>query len=187
MIKIVFLPGNGNSNTYDNWFSYIKKELEILAINNIEIIAAEFPDTDLARKSYWFSFLKNDLKVDSQIILVGHSSEAVAAMRFAQEYPILGSFLIGAYYTDLNIEKEKLSGYFSYSWNWRKIRDNQRYISLFASQDDPWIPIEQARYIHKKLACEYHEFKNRGHFGGDYVKKEFPELLISITNFLKAD
>ncbi|WP_341792077.1 alpha/beta hydrolase [Rickettsia endosymbiont of Gonocerus acuteangulatus] len=105
-------------------------------------------------------------------------------MRFAEQYPILGSVLVGAYHTDLDMEKEKLSGYFSRPWNWEKIRSNQKYISLFASEDDPWIPIDYARYLYKHLNCEYHEYKNQGHFGGDYTKKEFPELTLSILNYL---
>jgi len=69
-----------------------------------------------------------------------------------------------------------LSGYFDKPWDWKKIRNNQQWIILFASQDDPWIPIEQPRFIHSQLNCEYHEYKNEGHFGGDYYKSSFPEL-----------
>ncbi len=47
------------------------------------------------------------------------------------------------------------------------MRNNQQWTVLFASQDDPWISIEEPRYIHKMLNCEYHEYKNEGHFGGD--------------------
>ncbi|KJV92367.1 RBBP9/YdeN family alpha/beta hydrolase [Rickettsia bellii] len=181
MIKIVFVPGNGNSTTKDNWFPSVKKELEL---HDIEVVAATFPDPDLAREFYWIPFLHDEIKVDDQTILVGHSSGAIAAMRLTEQYPILGSVLVGAYHTDLDMEKEKLSGYFSRPWNWEKIRSNQKYISLFASEDDPWIPIDHARYLHKHLNCEYHEYKNQGHFGGDYTKKEFPELTLSILNYL---
>jgi predicted alpha/beta hydrolase family esterase len=73
---------------------------------------------------------------------VGHSSGALAAIRVAEICPILGSVLVGAYHTDLGIEKEKLSGYFDRAWNWKKIKTNQNWIVLFASQDDPWIPID---------------------------------------------
>lgn len=182
MKKIVFIPGNGGSTTQDNWFPSVKNDLESYGL---KVFAETFPDQDLAREAYWIPFLYNELKVDSETILVGHSSGAIAAMRFAEQYQVLGSVLVGAYYTDLNMEKEKLSGYFSRSWNWDKIRNNQKWISLFASEDDPWIPIEHPRHIHQCLNCEYHEYKNQGHFGGDYIKKEFPELTLSIMNYLR--
>lgn len=183
MVKAVFAPGNGGSIPQDNWFPGVKEALEN---HNIQVIAEPFPDPDLARESYWIPFLRNELKVDSETILVGHSSGAVAAMRFAEHYPILGSVLVGAYHTDLGMEKEKTSGYFSRPGDWEKIRTHQEWISLFASQDDPWIPIKEPRYIHQCLQCEYHEYKNQGHFCGDYVKKEFPELTLSILNYLKG-
>lgn len=182
MIKVIFIPGNGGSTPSDNWFMSVKNQLEA---QNILVTLEAFPDPELARESYWIPFLHDVLKADKNTILVGHSSGAIAAMRFAELYPILGTVLVGAYYTDLGMETEKLSGYFSRPWDFDKIRANQKWISLFASDDDPWIPIDEPRYLHKQLNCEYHEYKNQGHFGGDSVKKDFPELTLSILNFLK--
>lgn len=175
--KVVFVPGNSGSSPEDNWFPSVKTELENAGLC---VISEEFPDNDLARASYWLPFLKNELKADDNTILVGHSSGAIAAMRLAEKQRILGSVLVGAYYTDLNIEKEKRSGYFDASWDWSSIKKNQDWVILFASQDDPWIPIEEPRHIHAQLNCEYHEYRNQGHFGGDYYKSTFPEVSLAI-------
>ncbi|ARG99593.1 RBBP9/YdeN family alpha/beta hydrolase [Legionella micdadei] len=179
--RIIFIPGNSGGSPRDNWFPSVKKELEGFGLN---VIAEEFPDNDLARASFWIPFLLNELQADENTLLVGHSSGAIAAMRFAEKYPLLGSVLVGAYYTDLNMEKEKLSGYFDSPWNWNNIRNNQQSITLFASQDDPWISIDEPRFIHKQLNCEYHEYTNQGHFGGDYEKLTFPELSLAIRRNL---
>ncbi len=173
-MKVIFIPGNGGGGPNDNWFPYLKEELEKL---KIEVIASEFPDSQLARESYWIPFLKNDLKADDQTVLVGHSSGAIAAMRFAETNRLLGSVLVGAYHTDLGLSTEKQSGYFNRPWDWKSIMQNQKWIIQFASVNDPWIPIEEARYVHEKLNTEYHEFLDQGHFGGDYGKLVFPELL----------
>lgn len=182
MAKVIFIPGNGGSTTHDNWFPNVQSALEQ---HGFEVIAAEFPDSQLARKSYWIPFLLNELKVDHNTILIGHSSGAVAAMRLAEKHQLLGTILVGACYTDLGIEMEKVSGYYNRPWNWEAIRNNQQWIALFASQDDPWIPIEEPRHIHAKLNCEYHEYTNQGHFGGDYVKSDFPELVLAILRNCK--
>ncbi len=181
MTKIIFIPGNGGSTTNDNWFKSTKKELEN---HRLTVIAATFPDPELARESIWIPFLLNELKVDKNSILVGHSSGAIAAMRLAEQHSILGSVLVGAYHTDLGIEAEKQSGYFDKPWNWQKIRQNQKWTILFSSQDDPWISVDQPRYIHSKLKREYHEYTNQGHFGGDYFKESFPELTQAIIRNL---
>jgi len=68
-------------------------------------------------------------------------------MRFAETNKILGSILVGACYTDLGDEGEKASGYYSRPWEWDAIKGNQRWIVQFASIDDPYIPIKEARYI----------------------------------------
>lgn len=182
MIKIIFIPGNGNSTTNDNWFPTVKKELEMAGL---EVVAAQFPDPELARSSFWLPFLLDELKVDENTVLVGHSSGAIAAMKLAENHKILGSVLVGAYYTDLGMESEKLSGYFDSKWDWQSIASNQKWTILFASQDDKWIPIEHPRYIHKQLNCEYHEYTDQGHFGGDYFKPDFPELTTAILRNLR--
>lgn len=171
--KIIFIPGNCGGSPKDNWFPSLKKELEAAGF---PVIAAEFPDNDLARASFWLPFLVDELKADENTLLIGHSSGAIAAMRLAEKQLIWGSVLVGAYHTDLGMEKEKLSGYFDAPWDFKAIQNNQSWIALFAAQDDPWIPIEEPRYIHSQLNCEYHEYKTGGHFGGDYEKTEFPEL-----------
>lgn len=180
--KVIFIPGNGGGSPNDNWFPSVKTELESASL---EVIAVEFPDNELARESYWLPFLINELKADQNTILVGHSSGAIAAMRLAEQQLILGSVLVGAYYTDLNMETEKQAGYFNRPWNWQKIKENQQWCILFASQDDPWIPISEPRYIHAQLNCEYHEYVHEGHFGGDYYKSTFPELTRAILRNLK--
>ena len=38
------------------------------------------PGNELAKESYWLSFLINELKLDQYTILVGHSSGVIAAM-----------------------------------------------------------------------------------------------------------
>ena len=173
-IKVVFIHGNGTSTPNDNWWPYLKTELEKLGLR---VTARQFPDAQLALASSWLPFLKHELGVNETTILIGHSSGALAAMRFAEQNKILGSVLVGAMYTDLGMESERLSGYFDKPWDWESIRNNQQWIVQFASMDDPWIPIEEPRFVHKNLKSQYHEFTKQGHFGGDYYKVEFPELV----------
>ena len=172
-MKVIFIPVNGGGSPKDNWFPYLKEELEKLGVN---VVASEFPDNILAREAYWIPFLKNNLQADENTILVGHSSGAIAAMRFAETNRVIGSVIVGAYHTDLGLLNEKQSGYFNRPWDWESIVRNQNWIIQFASLNDPWIPIEEARFVHEKLHTEYHESFYQGHFGGDYQKLIFPEL-----------
>ena len=168
-IKVIIIRGNGVSVPSDNWFPYLEKELGVLGF---DVKNKNFPDEVLAREKYWLPRIK-ELGADENTILVGHSSGAVAAMRFAEKNKILGSVLVGACYTDLGDEDEKKSGYYNCSWEWEKIKNNQQWIVQFASTDDPYIPIEEARHISENLGTEYHEYTDEGHFGSDKGKIEF--------------
>lgn len=175
--KIIIIPGNGNTHVKtDNWFSWLTKELEK---REFTVICQDMPDPDLARKDIWLPHIKNELKADKNSIIIGHSSGAVAAMRYLETNKLLGAVLVGACHTDLGYESEKASGYYDDPWQWNKIRTNAGWIVQFASQDDPYISIQESRYIHQQLDCEYHEYTDQGHFSdGDEQKyNTFPQLI----------
>lgn len=139
------------------------------------------PDNVKARAKFWLPYIENELKADENTIIIGHSSGAIAVMRYAEDHKLLGSVLIGTYHTDLGYEDEKESGYFDKPWQWNKIKANQKWIIQFASTDDEFIPAEESRFVHKKLNTDYHEFANRNHF----MDKDFPELAPAVLDKLK--
>ena len=55
------------------------------------------PDPITARRSIWLPFMKEELGVDHQTIVIGHSSGACAAVRFAEMHKVGGIILVGAY------------------------------------------------------------------------------------------
>ena len=102
--------------------------------------------------------------IDENTILIGHSSGAVAAMRYAETHRLLGSILVGVCHTDLGDSGEAASGYYSAPWRWDHIRDHQQWIAIYHSVDDPHIPVAEPRFVAAQLKCQYFEFEDRGHF-----------------------
>ena len=182
-MKAILIPGNGGGSPNDNWFPYLERELPALGI---KVINTQFPDPELSRQEFWIPFIK-ELGADVDTILIGHSSGAVAAMRYAETNKILGSVLVGAYCTDLGYDSEKQSGYFDSPWNWDDVRNNQKWIIEFASTDDPFIPIAEAQFLKENLNTDYYEYTDQGHFGhGSQPKLEFPELVLAIKSKVHA-
>lgn len=175
-VKVILIPGNGSPTMEDHWFPYVRKELAKLGLLGLEVIAKNFPDPELAREKYWIPFIES-LNPDENTILIGHSSGTAAAMRYAENNKILGSVLVGAYYTDLGDENEIIAGYCNRPWNWQAIKNNQKWIVQFGSSDDPAIPITEQREVHKLLDTEYYEFKDRGHFLASEGQTTFPEII----------
>ncbi|MBI4128940.1 MAG: alpha/beta hydrolase [Parcubacteria group bacterium] len=184
MMKVMVIPGNGNTDISENWFQYVKKRLEAL---NIKVIAKNMPDPDVARRKFWIPFMEKELGKEENLILIGHSSGAVAILRYLENHKALGAVIVGACYTDLGDEKEKESGYYDDKWHWDRIKNNVKWIVQFASMDDPYIPIKEARFIRDNTGSEYHEYKHQGHFGSDIKKKEFPEIVEIIKRKLVVE
>lgn len=159
--NVILVHGNGGLTVEDLWFPEVQAELETLGLT---VVAQTMPDNMYARSIKWLPFLENVLKADENRIIVGHSSGAVAAMRYAETHRIFGSVLVGASYTDLGIRMEQMSGYFEEAWDWESIKANQSWIVQFAATNDPYIPIEEPRHIHAQLDTDYHEDTYSGHF-----------------------
>jgi uncharacterized protein len=182
MTKAMIIPGNGGRQINGSWYPSVKNALSDLGL---EVIAKDMPDPELARKEFWLPFIEENIDDDS--IIIGYSSGAVAALRYLEDHSCSLLILIGLHYTDLGIESEKQSGYFDAPWEWEKVKKNTKKIVMFASQDDPFIPIEQPRFAKEKLNAEYHEFLNEGHFGALKSKTSFPEVVSVVDQFISGN
>jgi predicted alpha/beta hydrolase family esterase len=167
--KVILIHGNGGGTADDVWLPWVERELTALGL---EVINRTFPDNVKARARFWLPFLES-LGADANTIVIGHSSGAVAALRYAVAHPLYGSVLVGVCHTDLGDGFEAQSGYYTDPWPWQTIREHQQFIAVFGSTDDPHIPIAEARHVAAQLRCSYFEFTDRGHF----VDARLPEVV----------
>jgi uncharacterized protein len=168
--KVILIHGNGGSTAADGWLPFVERDLTALGLH---VVNRTFPDNVRARASVWLPFL-DELGADARTVLIGHSSGAVAALRYAETHPLLGSVLVGVCHTDLGDADERASGYYRAPWDWEAIRRHQQWIGIFQSEDDPLIPVSEARFVARQLGCSYFEHTGRGHF---VDRAPFPELV----------
>jgi uncharacterized protein len=169
-MKAIMIHGNGGCTAGDIWLPWLERELTTLGI---DVINETFPDNIKARAAFWLPHLES-LGADEHTILVGHSSGALAAMRYAESHRLLGSILVAVCHTDLGDGFEAASGYYASAWQWDAIRNNQQWIAIYNSSDDPHIPVAEARFVAAQLRCSYFEFADRGHF---VDSRQFPEVV----------
>lgn len=176
--NVVLIHGNWGATSKDIWFPYVKKEIETMGV---EVISHDFPDAVRARQRYWMPYLIDTICPDENSIIVGHSSGGLAALRFAEEYRLLGTALVATQLNDCGIEHERLSGFFETPFRWNTIKNNQEWILQFHSKDDPWISLNVAREINENLDSEYFELDGYGHFGKEGLARDgFPMLVQEI-------
>ncbi len=176
-MRVTFIHGNNTMHWSGKWCGWLKKELDNLGV---ESFFETFPDSIMARSKFWLPFLKGFVKVTEEDMLVGWSSGAVAAMRYAEQNKIGGSIIISPSYSDLGDELERVSGYFDKPWDWEAIKKNQKKITLVYGDDDPYIPQDQFEYIADKLSPEVVKIHSAGHF---LEQSTFPELLEVVKNY----
>lgn len=168
--RFIFIHGNGTEHWSFGWAAWLKAELDR---RGFATFFETMPDSIIARAEYWLPFLEQHVKAGENDVLIGWSSGAVAAMRYAETHRLAGSVLVSPSYTDLSDELEKQSGYFEAPWQWDKIRANQQRLALFYGDDDPYIPQADFEHIVLQLQPEVYKVAGGGHFI-DY--QEFPEL-----------
>lgn len=181
-MKLIFIHGNGGCTADMHWYILAARAFRE---KGLDVVRRTMPDNQIAHESIWIPFIRDELQADEQSILVGHSSGAIAAMRYAEQYPVYGTVLVAGYHTDLGHEDEKAGGWFDRPWNWQSIKNNQNWIIQFASTDDWVVPVEEARFVAKQLQSDYYEFSDRKHFTGYWEDCEFPELVEAVLQKLE--
>lgn len=169
--RFVYIHGNQTTHWSFAWAAWLKTELEKLGY---ETFFETMPDSIIARSEYWLPFLKEHVKVGEQDVIIGCSSGAVAAMRYAEANKLRGSILVSPCYTDLGDELEKQSGYYDSPWQWEAIKANQQKIVLFYGDDDPYIPQSEFTFIAEQLNAEAIKIHQGKHF---IDQQTFPEVL----------
>ncbi|KAL4229036.1 putative hydrolase rbbp9 [Mactra antiquata] len=172
MNHVVIIPGNGAGDVMAaNWYGWAKRKIE--TIENCKCDLRNMPDPIVARESIWIPFMRNDMECGENTIIIGHSSGAEAAMRFAEQYQVKGIILVSACVTDLGDDNERASGYYSRPWLWEKIKENTEWRVQFGSTDDPFIPWSEQKQVANGLQSELHQFDDKGHF----MSTSFPKLI----------
>eukprot|EP01059_Diplonema_ambulator_P009897 TRINITY_DN19879_c0_g1_i1.p1 TRINITY_DN19879_c0_g1~~TRINITY_DN19879_c0_g1_i1.p1 ORF type:complete len:207 (+),score=52.72 TRINITY_DN19879_c0_g1_i1:42-623(+) len=178
--RIIILPGNGCGDVRDsNWYGWLEEKLKReLEEAGVVVELRNMPDPVVARREKWLPFVKDVMGCDEGTILVGHSSGAEAAMRYAEENKILGIILVGACHTHLDDANELASGYYPYPdgsnpWRFPAQVANTSFRTVFASTDDPFIPIQEQRHVAAAIDAKMFEYTDRGHFQMEAV----PDIL----------
>lgn len=181
--KVIIIPGNGTGCIYSNFYFTLRDSLQL---HNISVVAKDMPDGDTARESIWVPFIER-MGVDGSVV-VGHSSGALAGLRIAERNKLKALVLVSLALDDLGDDNEKASGYFDRPFEWKKVRENTEKVVLFASDDDPFIPLEMQREGGELLrragkeerGFEYVELKGRSHFF-DEQQEEILECVLKIV------
>ncbi len=172
-------------NPDENWFPWLKEELEKMGYR---VDVPSFPTPDNQSLGSWMNTFGNPKdKLNTDSILIGHSLGAVFILTILEslDSPVKAVFLVSGFlgllgnkeFDDLNIS------FATKKFNWEKIKSNFKKIYIYHSDNDPYIPLENAKAISKNLGGKLIVIKDAGHFNSKSGYDRFDRLLADIKNY----
>jgi predicted alpha/beta hydrolase family esterase len=190
-LRVILAPGNGcpgNSLEGIMWYPWIRDQvLATFPADKVAFPLKAFPDPCFARFEVWQPFMDGlcEGRQHSSIV-IGHSSGAVAALRFAERHAVLGIVLCSAYDSDLGCDVEARSNNFKTPFNWAQIKANCQFIVQLHSKNDHLVDFAVGERVAASLGLSEADrtfiVLQDGHFQND----TFPELWNVVRERLQA-
>jgi len=171
-------------NPEENWFQWLKKELEKLGH---QAFIPKFPTPKKQSLKIWMEEFKKYMNViNSETVFIGHSLGPAFILSILEQLDckIGACYFVSGFIGSLNNEEfDKLNKTFmNKSFEWEKIKRNCNKFIMFHSDDDPYVSIEKAKHLASKLNAEFNIIKGAGHFNEDSGHTSFELLLKKIKN-----
>lgn len=181
-MKIAIIIHGTYGNPDENWFPWLKTELEKIGY---KVYVPIFPTPENQNLESWLKVI-GDLhnNIGAQTIFIGHSVGAsfILSILESLNLPVRAAFLVSGFLGLLdNEEFDNLNKEFvNRKFDWDKIIKNVQEVYLYHSNNDPYVPIERAYELATNLGIEPIIIDNGGHFNEKAGYKEFPRLLLDI-------
>jgi len=174
MTKFFIIHGT-MGNPKENWFPWLKQELENLGHT---VLVPTFPTPEGQSLDNWMEVFDETL-VDKETIFIGHSLGPAFILSILEKRPCKACFFVSGFLGLLgNSEFDELNKTFTTKeFDWDKIKQNCKKFFVFNSDNDPFIPIERGKQLADKLNTELIIIKNAGHINAEAGYTKFPQLL----------
>jgi predicted alpha/beta hydrolase family esterase len=177
MKRAIILHGT-DGKPDSNWFMWLKAQLES---HGYEVWVPLLPNNHTPNRIVYNDFLFNSDWDFTDNIVIGHSSGAVSVLNLLMDGRcphIQAACMIGVWArmegTELAIEQFKnlfpLNGF-----DFPKIKNRAGHFLYIHGSDDPYCPIDQAKWIAENTGGDFVTVPNGQHLGANST--ELPELL----------
>lgn len=192
MTRNIFIIHGSNGYPGENWFPWLKGELEKLPGVQVTVPQFQVPGGDIPgghHYSEWLSKLSEyQDKINENTIFIAHSRGNEFIMRALVDLKIskvAGVFLIAPWiqYRWYDSPDNKVDSFHLYPINWATFKKIAAHIEVFQSTNDV-IPVEEGIGIAVMLEAHLELVKNAGHFNTPAGYTQFPLLLSRITQLL---
>ena len=178
MKKVIILHGTMGSPA-GNWFGWLQVELKA---KGLQVWLPELPNPEQPSLKQWAEFVATNcpFDLDQETLIVGHSSGAILALVLTQKSAVeLGGIVCVSVFHDNSLNWDANSKLFDVEFDYQAIKKHAKTRLVIHSDDDPYVPVEQAKFVAQQIDAEFLLIPNQGHFNleksADY--KQFPKLI----------
>ena len=186
MKAIIFHGTEGSPE--GNWFRWLEREL---TRNGIEVWLPKLPNADHPSLKEWTDFVfKNcPFDIDEKTILIGHSSGGILVLTVLQRLTkkVKAAFCVSAFRDNDFLKWTANSRLFDESFDFAKIKNHTNSLTFIQSDNDPYVPVEHAKYLAANTGGKLIIIPKQGHFNLENSPKykKFPQLLKMIEEKVK--
>jgi uncharacterized protein len=162
-----------------NWFTWLKSELEN---KGLQLWLPQLPHAEQPSLNEWYKFIQKEcpFAINEETLIVGHSSGAILALIIAQNNTKkVGAIVDVSVFHDNSLRWEPNNKLFDRQFDWGAIRQGANNLLFIHSDNDPYVPLNQAQFVANNCQAELVMIPGQGHFNleksEDY--RQFPQLL----------
>ena len=195
--QVLVIHGGTTFDTYKEYLSYLKNQKIDLGKyrgerwryklgkdlgRGFDVLLPTMPNGGNAEYKEWkIVFKKIAVKLQSNVILIGHSLGAIFLAKFLSEnrFPkkIRATFLLAPPYDDKDMDETL--GSFRLPKSLKGLERQGGRIFIYHSKDDGSVPFSHSeRYLRDLPDATFRKFTNKGHFN----QPKFPELVRDIKS-----
>lgn len=162
-----------------NWFGWLKDQLEQ---KGLQVWLPELPNASQPSLKEWQDFVNSNcpFEIDQDTLIVGHSSGAILAVILAQQNdkPIGGVVCVSVFH-DNSLNWDANSRLFDVEFDFEKAKKTAKKRLFVHSDTDPYVPVDQAKYVADNVDGEFVLIPGQGHFNLEQSPEynAFPKLI----------
>jgi hypothetical protein len=184
-MKKVFIIHGFEGSPNGGWRPWLMGELEK---QEIYACALSMPTPENPVCNEWVDEISQHIEINTtdEIYLVGHSLGAPAILRYlesAQAKPISGAVLVSGPSEKNN--NKKIDSFLDKNFDFEKIKLNCKKFSIIHGDNDPNVPIDNAKFLSQKLNGELTIVENGGHLNGSAGWFKLPQCLEALNKMTK--
>jgi len=188
----VFIFHGAEGSPEENWFPWLKKELQYKKCN---VIVPRFPTPEGQTLENWLKVFEESIEEANlnredleQAILIGHSVGGLFMLSLLEKYKIKAAFFVASFPglpgNRFDEGMKTFAPPIRADFDWQKIQTNCHRFFVYHGDNDPYVGLGTAQKLARNLHAKLQLVKGAGHFNGSAGYLKFPLLLEEIKRFV---